>query len=193
MMSGMARSKSKFAIRSIKAIVAELKASRPGEKIKTSKKPGHYDSVGAWSFDKINDWPSRPPLSVLYQMNNPLRHSKQVLDDPNKLLDYANFSAIGTWNAKGSCNWQSSKGAWIIVDAELVQEQASDDDFFDDEDGDGGYGGSHVDVIVALWKVEEGWAAAVWRPEDRDLLAKLMGLPGWPSKGWKTGQVWYGE
>ena len=71
-----------------------------------------------------------------------------------------------------------------------MQEQAEyDDEIFGEEDG----GGSYVDVIIALWKVEEGWAAAVWRPTDRDLLAQLMGLGAWPSKGWKKSNVWYGE
>jgi hypothetical protein len=94
----------------------------------------------------------------------------------------------------GSGQWLSSPGAWIIVDVELVQEQAEgQDDYFDDEDGDGGGGGNYVDVVFALWKVEEGWAAAVWQPGDHDLLARLMGLPVWPSEGWQSCEVWYGE
>jgi hypothetical protein len=174
-------------------VVAELRASRPGEKLNVKKKHDHYDSVGTWSFDKLGESPSRPPLSVLYQQRNPFGYSKQVLADPNALLDYANFRAIGTWNARGSAEWLSSPDAWIIVDAELVQEQAEGHDDYFLEDDEGAYGGDYVDVIVALWKVEEGWAAAVWRPSDRDVLAKLMGLPGWPKKGWKSAQVWYGE
>ena len=66
----------------------------------------------AWSFDKIGAWPDNPPLSVLYQVDNPQRHSKVVLSDPKALLDYANFSSIGTWNANGTASWQCSPGAW---------------------------------------------------------------------------------
>jgi hypothetical protein len=191
----VAAKKQKFGIRSIKAIVDELQASRPGEKLEIPSEHEHYDTIGTWSFDPVGTWASRPPFSVIYQQRNPLGHSKQILSDANKLLDYANFGgAIGTWNAKGPADWLNSPGEWIIVDAELVQEQAEgQDDYFDDEDGEGGFGGNYVDVVIALWKVEEGWAAAVWRPSDRDLLAKLMGLPAWPSKGWKKCEVWYGE
>jgi hypothetical protein len=87
---------------------------------------------------------------------------------------------VGTWNASGDGAWQSSKGEWIVAEASLLSEQADD---FEPE----------IDVVFALWKVEEGWGTAVWRPAESDLLARLMGLPKWPKSGWKDCRVWFGE
>ena len=78
MMSGMAVQKksaakkkpaakkraSRFAVRSIKEIVAELKASRPGEKLNTLRKHDHYDSVGTWSFARKTYDTAAVPIAV---------------------------------------------------------------------------------------------------------------------------------
>jgi hypothetical protein len=180
-----------FAPRSIAEIVEILRATRPDETLNAPDTHEHYDTIGTWSFDPVGQWASSPPFSVLYQQNNPLNYSKAVLDDPKTLVSYSNFGgAIATWNANGRGTWQHSPGAWILADIELVQEQAGDDDFFDEE---GGGGGNYVSLIFALWKIAEGWAAAVWEPGDRDTLARLIGLPEWPSEGWQACEVWYGE
>ncbi|HLT35919.1 MAG TPA: hypothetical protein VK034_06530 [Enhygromyxa sp.] len=179
-----------FTVRSIQVAVARLRASRPDETLNIPTEFEHYDTIAAWSFDPVGDWASDPPFAVLYQQRDPLGHSEKVLSDPKALVDYANFGgAIATWNANGHGRWAHSPGEWIVVEVELVQEQADDDDL---GDFDGG-GGDYVDVIFAVWKVSEGWAAAVWPPGERDLLAELIGLDGWPEQGWEGCEVWYGE
>ncbi len=183
-----------FQVRSIQVAVDLLRELDPDEPLNTPEQFEHYDTIGAWSYDPVGEWASSPPFSVLYQQRDPLGHSEEVLTNPNKLLDYANFGgAIATWNANGTGKWAHSPGEWIIVDVELVQEQADDDDddYFDDEEGGGG--GNYVSVIFALWKVSEGWAAAVWRPVERDTLVELIGLDEWPTEGWEDCRVWYGE
>ncbi|MFV8751983.1 hypothetical protein ACNOYE_15665 [Nannocystaceae bacterium ST9] len=178
-------------MRSIQVAVDKLRASRPDETLNAPTEFEHYDSIGAWSFDPVGTWAPSPPFSVLYQQRNPLGYSSKVLTDPKELVEYANFGgSIATWNSKGSGRWIHSPDEWILVDVELVQEQAGDYDDFDDE---GGSGGDYVSVIFALWKVEEGWAAAVWEPADQALLADLIGLAAWPSEGWQDCEVWYGE
>ncbi len=180
-----------FTVRSIQVAIDKLRASRPDQTLNTPSEHEHYDSIGTWSFDPVGTWASSPPYSVLYQQRNPFGYSKTVLSDPKSLVSYANFGgSIATWNAKGSGRWSHSPGEWILVDVELVQEQAEgQDDWGDDESS----GGNYVSVIFALWKVEEGWAAAVWESHHQALLAELIGLPAWPTQGWQDCEVWYGE
>lgn len=176
-----------FTIRSIQDAVARLRASQPDATLNAPSEFEHHDTIAAWSFDPVGEWASEPPFSVLYQQRDP----RDVLDDPKAFVDYANFGgAVATWNSNGSGRWARSPGEWIVVEVELVQEQADDDEGFGDPDGDGG---DYVDVIFALWKVSEGWAAAVWRPSQRDLLAELIGFERWPEDGWQDCDVWYGE
>jgi hypothetical protein len=182
-----------FTIRSIQVAVDRLRASQPDATLNAPTTFEHHDSMGAWSFDPIGEWSTEPPFSVLYQQRDPLGYSAEVLVDPKNFVDYCNFGgAVATWNSNGTGRWAHSPGEWIIVDVELVQEQAADHDDgdFDDEFGSSG---DYVDVIFALWKVSEGWAAAVWRPDDRDLLAQLIGFESWPEGGWQDCEVWYGE
>src|SRR5690606_6455678 len=118
-----------FTVRSIQVAVARLRASRPDETLNIPTEFEHYDTIAAWSFDPVGDWASDPPFAVLYQQRDPLGHSEKVLSDPKALVDYANFGgAIATWNANGHGRWAHSPGEWIVVEVELVQEQADDDD-----------------------------------------------------------------
>ena len=175
-----------FVLRPFARCLETFAASRPGEQL-NEHPDGNYDTEKAYSFDDLSTWASDPPLTALYRQRDPLLHSKDVFTDPKMLLDYANFgNAIGTWNANGEARWQCSPDEWIIADVDLVQEQA------DDEWGDEG-GGDYVSVVFALWKVEDGYAAAVCRPNERPLLASVMGIGEWPSEGWQDAKVWYGE
>lgn len=146
----------------------------------------HYAALSAWSFGNLNAWPSNPPVPTLLQIADPKDHGPDVLKKASALLQYANFgNAIGTWNAGGEARFASGKD-WILANVSLVQEQASDDD--DDE----GCPGDSVDMLLAVWRLSDGWAAAVLDSNAEDFLMRLMGLDAWPTK-WKTERVWYGE
>ncbi len=171
-----------FDIRSIQVAVDKLRASQPDSTLNTTTECEHYDSVAAWSFDPVGEWASDPPFSVLYQQKDP---GADVFTDPKSLVSYANFGgAVATWNANGSGRWAHADDQWILVEVELIQEQA-DDDY--------GADGDYVSVVFALWRVREGYAAAVWSPDDTDLLAQMIGLDEWPRDGWQDCDVWYGE
>jgi len=173
-----------FQVRSIQVAVDRLRASQPDATLNTPTEFEHHATIAAWSFDRVGEWSDDPPFAVLYQQRDP---GETVLTDPKQLVEYANFGgAVATWNCKGEGRWAHSPGEWIIVDVELIQEQAEDDGF-DENPGD------VVDVIFALWKVSEGWAAAVWPASAPDLLAELIGFNGWPDSGWTGCEVWYGE
>jgi hypothetical protein len=173
-----------FRVRPFQECVAAFAASSAKKKLK--KQDGsHWDSKEAHAFKSLGSWPSSPPVTSLYLQDDPLSHSDDVLKDPKQLVEYCNFKAVGTWNARGKARWLASDAPWILADVELTQEQAGDRD----EEASGDY----IGVVFALWKVEEGYAAAVWDPGERDLLAKVMGLDAWPDAGWQDAEVWYGE
>lgn len=174
-----------FTIRSIDDAVAALRASNPDASLKTGV-ASHGDNEAAWSFGAIKGWPKSPPVSTLYKQKRPLKWSANVLKDPKKLVDYANFEAVGTHNAKGKGRWLAADDQWIIVEVELRQEQF-------DPDADEDFGGGQVSVVFALWRVTEGFAAAIWRRWDTITLAKVMGFDAWPTVGWADVDVWYGE
>ena len=173
---------STFTARPFSAAVADLKKALP--KLR-EQKPQHYDAATAFAVGDLAKWPQHPPIQSLYQMKSPLSYSDQVLTDAKTLVEYANFgSAIGTWNAKGTAAWTCAPGDWIIAEVSLVQEQADEDS----EDGPG----DRVDVLLAVWRIEEGAAAAVLHREDRELLRTLIGLSAWPKLDQRS-EVWYGE
>lgn len=175
-----------FAIRPFEQCVEVFRGSRKGEL--SAQQGEHYDTQQAYAFENLEDWSDDPPVTSLYLQKDPFGYSERVLEDPKTLVEYSNFGgAVATWNANGSGQWCGSPGEWLMVAVELVQEQAEDDDFGYDAPG------NYVDVIFAIWKVEEGYACAVWRPDERDLLASVMGLDSWPAEGWQAVDVWYGE
>ncbi|MBL8683548.1 MAG: hypothetical protein JNK05_30540 [Myxococcales bacterium] len=174
-----------FAIRSIELAVAAMKASTPDAKLNTGT-TGEYGNEKAWSFGAIKGWPKSPPVSTLYKQKNPLSYSAEVMKNPKKLVSYACFEAVGTHNAKGKGRWLAADDQWIIVEADLTQEQF-------DPDADEDFGGGQVSVVFALWRVTEGFAAAVWRRWDTATLATIMGFDAWPTDGWADVDVWYGE
>lgn len=49
-----------------------------------------------------------------------------------------------------------------------------------------------VSFLLATWPVSEGFAFAVLRPEDQELLLRMVGLGKWPTRS-KTVEVSYGE
>jgi hypothetical protein len=180
-----------FEIRNLDVIIRKFRASRPNDTLNeldtAAGRQQHVDCIAAWSFDPIGTSDS----SVVYQVEHPLQWSREVLKDPKVFVDYCRFhGSVGTWNANGEGQWLAEPGKWILVDVELVQEQADGSDDYDDE---GGGGGNYVSVTFALWKVKEGWLAAVWEPSKHAVLAKLIGFKTWPKKGWQPCKVWYGE
>jgi hypothetical protein len=177
-----------FKLRPFSEVLALFKASNPKKKPK-SFEGIHYAAQSAWSFGNLKQWPKSPPVTTLLQVDDPHRYDRDVLTKASALVSYANFgNAIGTWNAGGDARWVCGSG-WILAEVELVQEQAGDD-WGDDE---GGGGGDYVDMLLAVWQLSDGWAAAVLETDKRGLAVSLMNLADWPSEGWQTERVWYGE
>lgn len=169
--------------RSFDDVLAIFRATSPKKKLKTSTNL-HYAAEIAYSFRDLSRWPSAPPVTTLARVRDPHEHDEKVLQSARALVSYANFgNAIGTWNSNGTAAWVGGEG-WILADVELTQEQADD-----------GYEGSgdYVSLLLAVWRLSDGWAAAVLQSGERELAAKLLGLDGWPSEGWQTESVWYGE
>jgi len=178
-----------FKLRTFDQVLGALRASDPRGELKTGQGE-HHDAQAAYSFVAVNEWSGDPPTPTLYRMGNPPGHSAKIFTDPRVFVDYANFGgAVATWNANGEGRWCADPdGNWIIVDVELVQEQAEQDpDYFDGDPG------AYVYIVFALWRLADGYAAAVWTPDDTDTLARLIGLPTWPTEGWQQTTVWYGE
>lgn len=171
-------------LRSFARCVEALARSSPDRKLIKQPSP-HYASEEAYAFEDLSAWSDNPPVTSLYLHDDD--PGEDLLKDPKELVDYCNFGgAVGTWNANGTAQWVASDGPnpWIIADVSLVQEQAEEDDY----DAPGGY----VDVIFAMWRVEEGYAVAVWDSGEKVLLTEVMGLDAWP-KGFQEAKVWYGE
>lgn len=149
----------------------------------------HYASEEAIALAPLGEWSDDPPVPTISRQRMTDDEGRTLTSDPKALVDYANFGgAIGTWNAHGEGRWVASPGEWILVDVELVQEQAEEDpDYFEEAPG------SWVNVLFALWRVAEGWVCAVWRPADAAVLATIMGLDALPADGWVATRVWYGE
>jgi hypothetical protein len=149
----------------------------------------HHASELAVAYGELGQWSETPPVPLISAQRITDDEAIRLTQDPKALVAYANFGgAIGTWNANGDGRWNASPGAWIVVDVELIQEQAeADPDYFGDAPG------AYVDVVFALWRIQGGWAAGVWSPADCEALAIIMGLEHWPRDGWQATRVWYGE
>lgn len=170
-------------LRPFEDVLTIFRASNPKKKLKTYPNL-HYAALEAHSFGNLARWPSNPPVSTLAKVRDPRDHDETLFQSAAALLRYANFgAAIGTWNAGGTAQWVGGED-WILASVDLTQEQADD-----------GYEGSgdYVSVILAVWRLEDGWAAAILRDTERALAAALLGLPGWPEQGWSAERVWYGE
>lgn len=177
-----------FTPRTFEEATRIMQAGNPDVPVKTGVAE-HYASEAAVSFDELGAWSDDPPVPLISLQRITDAEAIRLTRDPKALVDYANFGgAVGTWNANGEGRWASSPGEWIVVDVELVQEQAEQDpDYYEDAPG------SWVYIIFALWKVAEGWACAIWSPQETDHLAMIMGLEAWPAEGWQATRVWYGE
>jgi hypothetical protein len=49
-----------------------------------------------------------------------------------------------------------------------------------------------VNIIYAIWAVNEGVIVAIWNGYDSETLAKIIGIK-YPTSGWTTVTVWHGE
>ena len=175
-----------FTVRPFEDSVQIMRAAHP-DGILYSGVADHHASELACSYGELGVWSEEPPMSLISAQRISEEEAVRLTADPKALVDYANFGgAVGTWNANGEGRWSASEGQWIVVDVELVQEQAEDSGL---DDGPGSY----VDVIFALWRIQGGWACGVWSPRDSEALAIIMGLDRWPREGWLATKVWYGE
>ncbi len=87
-----------FSVRSFEDSVAALQATRPGAKLKRSKKKtDHYDAAEAVTFGKPGSWSDAPPRSTLYRMNSDSLRTVSSMEGP---LNYASCfgGAIATFN-----------------------------------------------------------------------------------------------
>lgn len=132
-----------------------------------------------YSHDDVDGAPDRPPYAVLYELD--AAPESATLADPAKLVRSAFVSsATGAWNASAVGRWANGPD-WIVADLELVPEQA--DDAVDER----------VRAILALFAIEEGWAAAVWPSMGHEQLATILGFDPWKSASWRDCEVWVGE
>lgn len=169
--------------RSFDDVLAVFRASKPKGKLK-SFPDLHYDALAAYSFGDLSRWPKSPPVNTLVRPKSGFEVGSETLTSARALVEYAHFgNAIGTWNANGEAAFVRGEG-WILATVDLTQEQADD-----------GYEGpgDFVGLLVALWQVSDGWAAAVLDQGARELAVRLLGLDAWPASGWQTESVWYGE
>jgi len=166
-----------FAIRGFDDAVAALRTARPDASLNEGT-VDHYDNVRAASFEPVGEFPRSGPASALYLQGDGL--SDATVGDAASFIDYANFQAVGTWNAAGDGRFLHRPGEFALLRAELLQEQ--DEDEMDP-----------TDVLFAAWRVTEGWACAVWEPSDATTLAAVMGIGAMPDDGWSPCEVWYGE
>jgi hypothetical protein len=169
-------------VENFSAVLERFKASNPTKKLKSFERV-HYAALEAWSFKSLSSWPSNPPVTTLLKVRDPREHDEAVLRSAKSLVGYANFgNAIGTWNARGTGRWVGGAD-WILAQVGLTQEQAGDEEA----------SGDYVSLILAVWQLEDGWAAAVFRSDERELAMTLMGKAAWPEAGWQEEAVWYGE
>ena len=173
-----------FAPRSIARCLDAFRAIRPDDELRDQGARDGADN--SWAFAALDASSDNPPVPSLYLVENPLSYSKKVMEDPKSLMGFANFQAIGTWNANGTGKWAHGEG-WIALDVELTQEQAEDDDMLFDSPG------GNVAVIIALWKVDEGYACAVWGGYQHQSLTKIMGFNPWNDATWEHCRVSHGE
>lgn len=165
--------KSSFELRAWDEVVKAFRSTTRGVREQEAQ---HYDASTAFSAEDLDEWPDDAPLRSIYLMKSDRGDS---IKDAKGLAEYSNFgNAIGIWNANGTARYAALPKKWIVVELSLVQEQ--------DEDGDS------VDLLLALWRVSEGWAAAVWECDEEDSLRKVIGLREWPTLS-KSSAVWYGE
>ncbi|HFE45890.1 MAG TPA: hypothetical protein ENJ18_10445 [Nannocystis exedens] len=175
-----------FTVRPFQDSVQIMRAANPQGHL-YSGVAEHHASELACSFDELGVWPKNPPVALISAQRITDEQAIEMTRDPRALVAYCNFGgAVGTWNANGEGRWAASPGEWIVVDVELAQEQAEGSGFVDTP-------GAYVDVVFALWRIQGGWACAVWSPIDCEALAIIMGLDHWPRRGWTATKVWYGE
>lgn len=173
-----------FALRSFQDVLELFRATDPTKKPKSYPNV-HYAAYEAWSFKSLKSWPRDPPVNMLARMPDPGAYDEDVMLTAKALVEYANFgNAIGTWNARGEASRARGEG-WILAAVNLTQEQA-------DEDGEDAPG-NYVSLILAVWRLSDGWAAAVLRDTEHELAARLIGLDAWPAEGWVNEEVWFGE
>ena len=173
-----------FAIRSIDECVSAFDALKPDDELRNQgARDGAEDS---WAFRDLEQWPESPPVASVYRIKDPSSYSKKVWEDPRSLMGFAGFQAIGTWNANGSGKWAHGDG-WAVLDVHLVQEQAEDDDMLFDSPG------GSVSLIFAIWRVEEGFACAVWNSHLHEAFTKVLGFNPWNEASWEHCTVWHGE
>ncbi len=151
----------------------------------TKQKSTHGAGKEAWAWVSLEDWPSNPPVESLHLVSARPPGLGDAKHGPSakKFMDWGNFgNAIGTWNARDrQGQWAGVGGQWLVVRAELSRG--------DDEDGEDGEG---VAVVIACWKVAEGYAVMITRPyQASERVAAVMGM-AWPAS-WQTESVWYGE
>ncbi len=151
-----------------------------GSKKLKEQENGHYIEGKAWSFSNLDEWPEQGPVNSLYLFN---KGDIEITEDHNRLVEFCNFQAVGVWNANGEGRAITVLEEYQLVDVELVQEQA-DDDYYNPAD--------YVNIIYAIWVVNEGVAVAIWNSNDSKTLAKIIGIK-YPTSGWSSVTVWHGE
>ncbi len=148
----------------------------------TEQSVSHSRVKTAFSADNLGEWSSSPPVSCIFEVEDPKGYARAVLTDPGKTLACIGIgNALATWNARGTGTFACGDG-YLIADVNFVQEQA--------DDGDGEGPGDYVSVAYALIRTEGGWAGVLW-DGSIDKLKVIAGLDGVAVQ--QACSVWYGE
>ena len=167
-----------FQKRSIEDCLSVYRSSS-SKKLK-EQESGHYLGGKAWSFSDLNKWPDQGPVNSLYLFD---KKDVDITSNYLNLVEFCNFQAVGIWNANGEGRAKTVLGKYQLVDVELIQEQA-DADYDNPAD--------YVNIIYAMWVVNEGIAVAIWNSFDSNTLAQIIGIE-YPKSGWESATVWHGE
>ncbi len=139
------------------------------------------EGVCAFAAGDVAEWPSNPPTPILYLLG-PEAGEAAELRDVAALVGEGDFgNALGVFNAKGHASFVSFEGQrGFLATVDMLDNQAN-------EDEDEGVG-----FLVGAWPVAEGFAVALLRADEKDVMRKMIGIAEWPTK-WETIDVRRGE
>lgn len=153
----------------------DLEPVVPTDQSEPASIPELSDSFSPRSFKRCSEVASTVGGGFLSQVDEGFDLSAEEVV---RAAQSADPDAIDTWNARVSGSFAAGD-EWAVADLSFVQEQA--------EDGDS------LDLILALFRVEEGWVVAVWPGFQNKKVASVLGFDPWPTSSWTECEFWFGE
>ncbi|MDC0722846.1 hypothetical protein [Nannocystis bainbridge] len=134
----------------------------------------------AFGLGPLDTWPRPPPHCALAELDAP---PPGVLTDARRLARLPVFAPLlGTWNARASGRWFGG-AEWIVADLRFTHEQL--DEEFD--------ASSDFSAGLALFAVDDGWAAAVWPSWRGEAFAAVLGFTPERAGESHACEFWFGE